>query len=100
MLDNRKNNTAWFAVGLGFGALAGVLLAPKSGRETRKAIAAGVDDGVEYVTSLGRDARERMSDMVASGKKVLARKREEVIAAIDTGRNWTKRAKKLLRPPA
>jgi gas vesicle protein len=100
MLHDRKNNTVWFAAGLGFGALVGVLLAPQSGRETRKAIAAGVDDGVEYVTSLGRDARERMSDMVASGKKVLARRKEEVIAVIDTGRNWTKRAKDLLRREA
>lgn len=100
MLNNRKNNTAWFAAGVGFGALAGILLAPKSGSETRKAIAVGVDDEIEYVTSLGRDARERMSDMVASRKKVLARRKEEVIAAIDRGRNWTKRAKELLKRPA
>jgi CheY-like chemotaxis protein len=48
MLDDRKKNSGWFVAGLGLGALAGILLAPKSGRETRKAIAAGVDEGFAH----------------------------------------------------
>ena len=47
MLDNRKNRSAWFWAGLSLGAITGVLLAPQSGRETRKAIVAGVDHGIE-----------------------------------------------------
>ena len=35
--DN-SNSFLWFLAGLGFGALMGVLYAPRSGRETREAI--------------------------------------------------------------
>jgi gas vesicle protein len=91
MLDDRKKNSGWFVAGLGLGALAGILLAPKSGRETRKAIAAGVDDGFDHLASLGRDARERMSNIVESGRKLLTRKREQVSVAIDTAKGLLKR---------
>jgi gas vesicle protein len=56
-------------VGLGLGALAGVLFAPKSGCETRKAIAVGVDHGLEHLTTFGRDIRERANNIAESGKK-------------------------------
>ena len=83
MLNHRRNGSFWLVAGLGLGAIAGVLLAPQSGRETRKAIAAGVDDGVEQVASAGRHARKQITNMVGSGKKALARKKEQVSAAVD-----------------
>ena len=82
MLQNRKNKNVWFMAGLGLGALAGILLAPKSGRETRKAIATGVNDGVQHLTALGRDTRERVSNMMNFAKKSFARKRQQADAAI------------------
>jgi gas vesicle protein len=83
MLNHRKSRSFWLVAGLGLGALAGVLLAPQSGCETRKAIAAGVDDSIEHIASLGRHARKQVSNMVGSGKKALARKKEQVGAAVD-----------------
>jgi gas vesicle protein len=91
MLENRKNNSGWFVVGLGLGALVGILFAPQSGRETRKAIASGVDDGLEHLTAFGRDARERVSNIVESGKNLLTRKKEQVGTAIDTAKELLKR---------
>jgi gas vesicle protein len=86
MSDNRRNNIGWFLGGVSLGAVAAILYAPKSGRETRKAIATGVDDGREYLTSLGRDTRQQVSDWVDSGKKVVAGTKRQVNAAIDAGR--------------
>ncbi len=87
MSENHKNsNVAWLVTGLGFGALAGILLAPRSGRETRQAIVAEADRGRKYLVSLGR-----------SGKKMLARTTKQVSEAIDIGR---KRAKELLKRTA
>jgi gas vesicle protein len=83
MLNNRKNRGSWFVAGLGLGALTGILLAPQSGRETRKAIVAGVDDGIEEVASFGRQASRQMGKSLVSGRKVLARKKEQVSAAVD-----------------
>jgi gas vesicle protein len=91
MLHHRKNRSVWLVAGLGLGALAGVLLAPQSGRETRKAIAAGVDDGIEHVASVGHHARKHMSNAVGSGKKALARKKEQVSAAVDAVKVFLKR---------
>jgi gas vesicle protein len=87
MSENRKsNNGAWLVTGLGFGALAGILLAPRSGRETREAIVAEADRGRKYLMSLGR-----------SGKKMFARTTKQVSAAIDVGR---KRAQEILKRTA
>lgn len=86
MSDNRNITIGWFLAGLGIGATAGVLFAPKSGRETRKAMATRVDDGREYVASLGRDAREQVSEWVDSGKKAIAGSKRPVKAAVDAGR--------------
>jgi gas vesicle protein len=98
MIHDRKISSAWFVAGLGLGALAGVLLAPKSGRETRQAIATGVDNGRKQLASLGRDARKRMSDIAESGKKILALKKKQVSAVLETGRNWAKQAKESSLP--
>ncbi|HKF21375.1 MAG TPA: YtxH domain-containing protein [Candidatus Angelobacter sp.] len=82
MLHNRKDKNAWFMAGLGLGALTGILLAPKSGRQTRKAIATGVNDGIQHLTALGRDTRERVNNMMDLAKKSFARKRQQADAAI------------------
>jgi len=40
-----SNSFLWFLAGLGFGALLGVLYAPRSGRETRDAIKSSAQEG-------------------------------------------------------
>jgi len=72
---SRKNQTRRFIVVLGVGALTGILLAPKSGRETRDAIATEVNDGRKYVASLGEDTRRHVSHIAESGRKMLAPKK-------------------------
>jgi len=64
-----KKKGSWFFIALGLGAFAGVLFAPKSGCETRKAIAAGVDDELERLTTFSRDIRDRAHQIAESGKK-------------------------------
>jgi gas vesicle protein len=88
MSDDRNNKIGWFLAGLGLGSVAAILFAPKSGRETREAIASGVDDGGEHLASLGRNAREHVADWVDSGKRMVTRKIEETGAA-DTERPAT-----------
>lgn len=76
--DRKKKMRAWFVAGFGLGALAGLVVAPRSGNETREAIASGVDRGQKYVVSLGRNARKRMNDIAESGRKIFARKKKRV----------------------
>lgn len=74
MSGSRKNTTRRFISILGAGALIGMLLAPKSGRDTRAAIATEVNDGRKYLASLGHDTRRHLSEMAESGRKMLAPK--------------------------
>lgn len=76
----------WFLAGLGLGALAGVLYAPRSGSETREAITQTVEEGREYVKDLGHDALESVTNLVERGKNAIGQQREQVEAVIEAGR--------------
>jgi gas vesicle protein len=86
MSDDLNNKIGWFLAELGLGIEAAILYAPKAGRETRDAIVTGVDDSRKYVTSLRRNARKHIGNWVDSGKDVIAHKKDQINAAIETGR--------------
>ncbi|HWX52990.1 MAG TPA: YtxH domain-containing protein [Verrucomicrobiae bacterium] len=80
------NNFMWFLAGLGFGALVGVLYAPRAGKETREAILNSAQEGRDYIKHRGREARETVSQWVDRGKEVVGREKEQIGRAIDAGR--------------
>ncbi len=81
-----SNSFMWFLAGLGFGALLGVLYAPRSGRETREAIKNSAQEGGEYLRNRGREARETMNQWVDRGKEAMGQQKEKISAAIDASR--------------
>jgi gas vesicle protein len=83
--DN-SNSLLWFLAGLGFGALMGVLYAPRSGRETRDALKNTAQEGGEYIKNRGREAKETVSQWVDRGKDVVGQQKEKISAAIDATR--------------
>ena len=87
-MSDRDSGTSfvWFLAGLGLGALAGVLYAPRSGSETREAIRAKAEEGREFVKNRARDAREQASDWVDRGKDVLNKQKEQFRSAYEAGR--------------
>ena len=87
MSDNDgSNNFMWFLAGLGFGALLGVLYAPRSGRETRQAIRTTAQEGADYIMKQGRDARETVGQWVERGKDVINRQKDQFSSAFEAGR--------------
>jgi len=76
----------WFLAGLGFGALLGVLYAPRSGRETREAIRNSAQEGGEYLRTRGREARDTMNQWVDRSKEAMGQQKEKISAAIDASR--------------
>ena len=81
---------ATLCIGLGIGALAGVLFAPQSGAETRDDIVDGVTDGVEQVRSrtakaargarrIVNDAKQRIDDATEAGTEAYREARESAI---------------------
>lgn len=81
-----SNSFLWFLAGLGFGALIGVLYAPRAGRETRDAIKNSAGEGAEYLKNRSKDARETVSQWVDRGKDVVSQKKEQINSAIDATR--------------
>ena len=91
--DHKVSGFAWFLAGLGAGALAGVLYAPKSGRETRDAIASNAREGKEYLRNRSKQVTERVGILVGRGK-------EQVSQYIDRGqaqwKDFVERGKNLV----
>jgi len=93
MSDNVGSKISFFLVGLGIGALVGILFAPKSGEETREYLAQKADEGREYAQRKARVLRERADDIIERGKNVAARQKESISAAVDAGREAYQREK-------
>jgi gas vesicle protein len=60
-------------IGLGAGALAGLLLAPKSGKQLRKDIKRGYDDALDTVGDWADEAKDQVSDAGRRVREVASR---------------------------
>jgi len=86
MSDNNSNSFVWFLAGLGIGAIAGVLYAPRSGDETRQALRSRAEEGREFVRERARQAREQASGWADRGREVLNQQKEQFRSAYEAGR--------------
>ena len=91
--NNVGSRISFFLVGLGIGALVGILFAPKSGEETREFLALKADEGREYAQRKARELRERAEDIVERSKSAAVRQKETISAAVDAGREAYQREK-------
>jgi gas vesicle protein len=65
------NNIAWFLAGAAIGAAAGLLFAPKSGRDTRELVSKTTHEGREAVEKSGRELMEKGKELYDQGKKIV-----------------------------
>ena len=93
MADNVGSKVRFFLVGLGIGALVGILFAPKSGEETREYLSQKADEGRDYAQRKARELRERAEDLVERSKQVASRQKDTLSAAVDAGREAYQREK-------
>jgi gas vesicle protein len=87
-----NNRDAWanFFLGLGLGVGVGLLIAPKSGEETRDILRAKADEGKEYLKKQTSGLRETASgladELVERGKEALNRQKDVLSDALEAGR--------------
>ena len=67
-----------FLFGLGIGITVGVLLAPKSGSETRKYISDKTSQGTDFVVEQGRQWMDTTSDLIDRGRNVVMSQKEKL----------------------
>jgi gas vesicle protein len=84
------------AIGLAFiggalvGAIAGLLLAPKSGQETRRAIKDYADKTEDEIIEKAKEARAALDETIERSKHYMAEKKADVEAAVKAGREAMK----------
>ncbi len=93
MSDNVGSKVSFFIVGLGVGALLGILFAPKSGEETREYLLDRADESREYAQKKARELRERAEDLIERSKEIMSRQKEGLSAAVEAGKDAYQREK-------
>jgi len=76
----------YFVLGAAIGAATALLLAPRSGVETRKLIISKAREGADVVTTRAKAVAGKTSEYVERGKEVLQQQRDQVSAAIEAGK--------------
>ena len=95
-MDNQETKCSGQAVALAFlggamaGVVAGLLLAPKSGEETRRALKGYARKAEEEVLEKAKEARAALDDTIERGKHFIAEKAADVEAAAKAGRETMK----------
>jgi gas vesicle protein len=81
-----ENKATYFLLGLGLGVAAGMLLAPKSGEDTRNLIRSKAGEGKDYLKRRREELAESASGVVDRGKSVVTRQKDQISAAMEAGK--------------
>src|SRR2546427_5715597 len=96
-MAEQNNGVTYFVVGMGIGVAVGMLLAPRSGEETRQLLRAKADEGKDYlrakadeskefVRRRGSELRESASDLIDRSKDAIAHQKDQLAMAVEAGK--------------
>ena len=78
MQTNGESKFSYLLIGLGLGAIAGLLLAPRSGEETRKYLRRRSNKSLDYLNQQAGKLRESAEGIVKKGKEFIGPHRDSV----------------------
>jgi len=78
MQTNGESKFSYLLIGLGLGAIAGLLLAPRSGEETRKYLRERSNKGLDTLNQRAGKLRESAEGIVKKGKEFIGSHRDSV----------------------
>ncbi len=84
--SNAGEKALFFVLGGFVGAAIALLLAPRSGEETRKLIAMKTREGADFVTNRAKDVTEKTGGLFDRGKDLLQQQRDQLSAALEAGK--------------
>jgi len=85
--DSKAGEKAlFFMIGGLVGAAVALLLAPRSGEETRRLIATKTREGADYVANRTKDISEKAGGLVDKSKELLQHQRDQLAAALEAGK--------------
>ena len=92
--ESTAGEKAFFLVlGAMIGAATALLLAPRSGPETRKLILTKAREGADLVVARSKNVAEKTSEYVDRGKELLQQQRDSLAAAFEAGKQAYKEEK-------
>jgi gas vesicle protein len=80
------NRFGYFFLGLGFGTALGLLLAPKSGSETRNYLRSKTQEGTDYLKKQGQELADSATETIERGKRTLQSQVKDFSDAVDAGK--------------
>ena len=83
---NVGEKALFFILGGFVGAAVALLLAPRSGEETRRLIVQKTREGADYIASRSKDVSEKTSGLIDRGKELLQQQRDQLAAALEAGK--------------
>ena len=83
----------YLMLGALIGAATALLLAPRSGVETRKLIVSKARESADLVASRTKAVAGKTSDVVERGKELLQQQRDQLAAALEAGKQAYKEEK-------
>lgn len=86
MESNNGSKLSYMILGLGLGAVAGLLLAPRTGEETRKIIRDRADEGRDYLKTKAQEFSDQADELASKGKAWADRGRNAAEDAFDEGK--------------
>ena len=86
MSERNGSGALWFLVGIGIGAVVGLLYAPQSGAETREILMSKAEEGRDFIRKRTRDAREQAGQWAERGKEAYTTQKEQIRSAVEAGR--------------
>lgn len=84
-MENTKSMSC-FLLGIGVGAAAGMLFAPKSGTDTRNYLQAKGRDAVDALKCEGQELRDQAGEAMERGKQGVLSQVRNLTDAVDTGK--------------
>ncbi len=84
--DNKGDNLIWFLAGVAVGVAAGMLFAPRAGREIRQLIGEKTVEGKDYLVDAGRDVYAKSREIYEKGKDLA----EDAAELFERGRKAVK----------
>jgi gas vesicle protein len=96
-MAEQNSGITYFVVGLGIVVAVGLLMAPRSGEETRQFLRTKADEGTDYLRSKadegkefvrrrGTEIRDSASDLIDRSKEAIARQKEQLAMAVEAGK--------------
>src|SRR6185295_10082660 len=97
IMAEQNNGITYFIVGLGIGVAVGMLLAPRSGEETRQLLREKADEGKDYlrtkadeskefVRRRGTELRESAGDLIDRSRDAITRQKDQLAMAVEAGK--------------